>query len=117
MARPLLADPSPKTRYMREWRSRNAESWKAYSRDRLRSRRERVIAHYGGQCVCCGEDTFEFLSLDHKNGGGELHRAEVGQGSKMIDWIIQNDFPDIFQILCHNCNQATGYYGICPHQL
>ncbi len=82
-----------------------------------RRRRETVLAHYGGFCKCCGEDTFEFLALDHINGGGEKHRAEVGQGSNMIGWIIQNNFPDGFQVLCHNCNQARGYYGRCPHEL
>jgi hypothetical protein len=26
-----------------------------------------------------------------------------------------NEFPDGFQVLCHNCNLAKGYYGECPH--
>jgi hypothetical protein len=81
-----------------------------------RRRRETVIAHYGGRCACCGETEFEFLAIDHTNGGGEQHRAEVGQGSNMIGWLIDNGFPDGFRVLCHNCNQALGYYGRCPHE-
>lgn len=34
----------------------------------------------------------------------------------MIGWIIKNKFPKKFQLLCHNCNQAIGYYGSCPHR-
>ena len=31
-------------------------------------------------------------------------------------WIIENNFPKGFQILCHNCNVAKGLYGECPHE-
>jgi hypothetical protein len=101
---------------LREWRDRDPERAKTYQRDWHRQRRETVLEHYGGRCACCGEDSYEFLALDHANGGGEQHRAEVGQGSNMIAWIIDNDFPEGFRILCHNCNQAIGYYGACPHE-
>jgi hypothetical protein len=97
------------------WRAKNPANLE-YMRGWHRARRLRVIEEYGGACACCGEDTFLFLAIDHKNGGGEKHRAKVGQGSHMVDWVIKNNFPDDFQILCHNCNQARGYYGTCPHQ-
>jgi hypothetical protein len=101
---------------MRNWCARNAEHSREYQRQRNRSRRETVLEHYGGCCGCCGEETFEFLAVDHENGGGTAHRAEVGAGTKMIDWIIANEYPDGFRVLCHNCNQAIGYYGRCPHE-
>ena len=34
----------------------------------------------------------------------------------MIGWIIRNDYPDDFRVLCWNCNQAIGFYGRCPHR-
>ena len=101
---------------MGRWRESNTEHSKIYQRDRNRKRRRRVIEHYGGECACCGEKTFEFLAVDHINGGGDAHRRKVGSGSNMIEWIITSNFPDIFQVLCHNCNQAIGYYGSCPHR-
>lgn len=76
--------------------------------------RKIVIQHYGSKCVCCGESRYEFLALDHKNGGGNQHRREVG--FDITRWIYKNDFPPIFQILCHNCNTAKGCYGYCPHE-
>lgn len=80
------------------------------------ARRVRVIEHYGGVCSCCGESQIEFLAIDHAAGGGNEHRAEIRRrGSRLIDWIIVNDFPPLFRVLCHNCNTALGAYGYCPH--
>lgn len=90
---------------------------KQRDRERYVRLRDRVLAHYGSRCVCCGETTKEFLALDHKNGNGQKHRKELGGGAiKMYRWVVKNGFPDIFQVLCHNCNMAFGCCGYCPHQ-
>jgi hypothetical protein len=37
----------------------------------------------------------------------------------LINWIIENNYPDGFQILCHNCNVAKGLIGnnnTCTHE-
>jgi hypothetical protein len=84
-----------------------------------RALRATVLAHYGnGSCSCCGETHVEFLALDHSNGGGRQHRAAIGRrsGSEFYRWIVQNDFPDGYRVLCHNCNMARGAYGYCPHE-
>lgn len=76
-----------------------------------------VIIHYGGnppQCACCGEKTYEFLCIDHINGGGGKHRKSFKNGHYM-NWIRKN-YPKDLQVLCHNCNMAKGFYGQCPHQ-
>lgn len=83
---------------------------------RLRLRLE-IINHYSkgkNCCNCCGENHLEFLAVDHIGGGGATHRKEVGVG-KVYAWIKRNNFPDGFQILCHNCNLSFGFYGYCPH--
>ena len=101
--------------------------WEARHKDQVRTnykrireeRRLRVLRHYAGGaipfCDCCGEDHIEFLSLDHKDGGGTKHRKEIGGGSKVYAWAEKNNFPTIFRVLCHNCNQSYGAYGWCPH--
>lgn len=76
--------------------------------------RQIVIEHYGGKCACCGEIIYEFLAIDHVNGGGRLHRRQIGHG-RLARWLIKNNFPDGFQILCHNCNFAKSNGG-CPHK-
>ena len=100
---------------MAAWRSAKHDNNAGYQREWKRRRRDTVLAHYGGHCACCGETEREFLALDHIDGGGSKHRAEVGGGAHMVDWIIREGFPDGFRVLCHNCNQAIGYYGECPH--
>ncbi len=78
--------------------------------------RRLVLCHYGGtppRCACCGEDLYEFLALDHINGGGRKHARSVN--SHLYQWIHANNFPSGFRVLCHNCNQSLGAYGYCPH--
>lgn len=78
-----------------------------------------VLTHYSTGtpiCSCCGETEIKFLAIDHVDGGGTIHRKAIGT-SNMCYWIKKNGFPEGFQILCHNCNMAKGFYGICPHKL
>jgi hypothetical protein len=93
-------------------------------RDRWKQIRIEVLNHYGNKCACCGETTPEFLSIDHINGGGNGHRKALEEngvkkhhGSGFYKWLIDNNYPDGFQLLCHNCNFAKGHYGKCPHEL
>ena len=86
------------------------------------------LAHYGNKCVCCGESNSVFLCFDHKDGKGAEHRRSIyphrpnggrGNGASgvvMQFWIRKHNYPDIFQILCFNCNSAKHILGICPHQ-
>ena len=77
-------------------------------------------------CRCCGENSFvEFLAIDHIAGKYKMDSipelVKIGYSSglkdyRLINWLIKNDFPEGFQILCHNCNTAKGVYGKCPHE-
>jgi len=88
--------------------------------ERLREYRRKLVdetmAAYGGAiCRCCGEETSEFLSIDHINGRSKDEPRRTGV--KLYCWLRQNGWPTGYQVLCHNCNQAKGTYGTCPHQL
>jgi len=79
-------------------------------------------------CRCCGLNShIEFLSLDHIGGrkkmDSELELVKAGYSSKfkihqLMLWIIKNNFPIGFQILCLNCNFAKGHSkdNKCPHE-
>ena len=77
-------------------------------------------------CRCCGEKSHvDFLALDHIAGRKEMDSepelVKLGYSSLLREkdlgyWIIENNFPKGFQILCHNCNIAKGHYGKCPHE-
>jgi predicted restriction endonuclease len=76
-----------------------------------------VFDYYGWKCTCCGEETKEFLTIDHISGGGHRQRKELGiLGSKFYRWLVKNNFPSGFRTLCMNCNFSLGHYGYCPHE-
>jgi len=73
-----------------------------------------VLEKYGRICACCKEERYEFLAIDHINGGGIKHRKEINKKT-LYGWLKANNFPKGFRVLCHNCNSALGYFGYCPH--
>lgn len=100
--------------YAHEWHLRNAIKRHQEMSDNAKRQRLLCIEHYGGKCDCCGEKRYEFLAIDHINGGGGKHRKQIGNHT--VAWLVRNNFPDGFRILCHNCNQSLGHYGYCPHK-
>ena len=106
-------------------RERARASYRRHA-DRIRTKqaawrqtlRDQVFARYGESCACCGEDHREFLCIDHIDGGGTQHRREVGKGGiEFYSWLRKNGWPEGYRTLCHNCNQARGAYGFCPHEI
>jgi len=77
---------------------------------------ETLAAYGGARCVCCGETQYEFLTLDHKNGGGNAHRQRAGGVYYVFRELKRNGWPPGYRVLCWNCNAANAYHGICPHQ-
>ena len=82
--------------------------------------RRNVISYYSNgenACKCCGLDVYEFLCVDHINNDGAEHRKQIGGSSELIKWIIKNNYPSGFQILCQNCNVGKSRNnGVCPHE-
>ena len=87
----------------------------AYMRQRTKERKIKVINAYGGKCVCCGENRIEFLSVNHPHNDGAEHRKKIGR-SCTYPWLIRNDFPPEYELMCMNCNSSIGFYGYCPHK-
>ncbi len=76
----------------------------------------KAIFYYSGgemKCICCGETIYEFLSIDHINGGGNKHRKEIRKN--IGEWLIKNNYPSGYRVLCHNCNSSLGHNHYCPH--
>lgn len=75
-----------------------------------------VVEAYGSKCECCGETMIEFLTIDHINGDGFLHRRKVGKGRRIYADLLKAGCPkDNYRLLCFNCNITRGFYGYCPH--
>lgn len=64
------------------------------------------------KCSLCDEDNVDCLAVDHIGGGGTKHFKEIGNGQLkkgkgiFYGWLIKNNFPEGFRILCHNCNHG-----------
>ena len=89
-----------------------------YRKQRNKFIKEKVVNYYSNgtmKCACCGENNLEFLLIDHINGGGNKHRQEE-KIRNFYRWLIKNNFPEGFRVLCYNCNMSIGFYGYCPHQ-
>jgi hypothetical protein len=68
-----------------------------------------TITAYGGKCQKCGETHWEFLTVDHVNGGGNQHRKELGTGGgpNFYRWLKKQGYPNNgYQLLCFNCNDS-----------
>ena len=117
----------------KEWHLNNVEKHRAsalkwardnkqYLKEKHQKERLQCLTHYSEgtpKCAClnCNEDRIEFLSIDHINGGGHQHREKIKRrGIGFFKWLIDNNFPEGYRVLCHNCNQSRGYYGYCPHE-
>ena len=101
----------------REWYSKNIEQQRERAREQRRVEKSKVLTHYSNGepvCACCGEKEVVFLSIDHINGRG-------GEKTRRSGWLLyrklrQLGYPEGYRVLCHNCNQAFGILGYCPHE-
>jgi hypothetical protein len=110
---------------------------KAKTKSKRDSERLEVLQYYSKWhsksnipcCRCCGENFHvDFLAVDHIAGWKKMdfepELVELGYSSSMgtnnlMHWLIVNNFPTGFQILCHKCNFAKGIIRNnkrCPHQ-
>jgi len=96
------------------------ELWKTKRRIRELENKIIVFKKYSGEvpkCACCGESNMKFLTIDHMIGKGIDQRKEGIYGVTLITWLIKNDFPPGFQVLCFNCNCGKNVnHGVCPHK-
>jgi len=82
-------------------------------RDRLR---DRVFAHYGRSCACCGAG--QELTIGHAGRPRREHREELfgpspGSGVKFCRWLAREGFPEGFQVLCAPCSHSRGDGARC----
>lgn len=106
-------------RYKSIMRNKNNPNKKQDDKCRNRLLKIDILSHYGWVCVCCREKQLEFLTIDHINNDGADHRKEIkkSSGFNFYKWLVTNNYPKGFQVLCFNCNMAKGHSENkkCPH--
>lgn len=112
-----LSDPEfrqKRDNNLKKWRQENPDKARALSRRAYDKKKTQVFDHYGWKCSCCGEETPEFLCIDHINNDGNVQRA-FHKGNNTYHHIIKAGFPDDLQTLCFNCNMGKHICGgVCP---
>lgn len=74
------------------------------SRNYYHRLRDQVLVGYGDKCSHCGFSDRRALQIDHVNGGGNKMRNAGMKDAILFRFIIKNNFPPDFQLLCANCN-------------
>jgi hypothetical protein len=128
---------------MRTWRKNNPEKCKIIEQTRYSKHRDernksgknrlklkraelrkKILSHYGGSpphCQCRGcyysdhDCPPEFLTIDHINNNGNKERKLFNGQISFYNWIVKNNYPEGYRILCWNCNYAISRNGYCPH--
>jgi len=87
-------------------------------KQRLYARKLKCIAAYGGCCECCSERLPDMLTIDHVNDdGGKLRRLGEPTGDGLYRWLIKNNFPGDYRLLCIACNWGRRFLKVCPHHI
>lgn len=105
---------------IKDWKQEQNSNWHYANRDKVNARhqtnqihiRKLFIKMYGEKCVCCGESNYEFLTIEHKH--GQVGKKKEGSYRAYRN-AIKEYLPDVYEILCMNCNFSKGKYGYCPH--
>ncbi len=72
--------------------------------ERQANLKKAIIGHYSnGKYACshCGFNDIRALSIDRINGGGTRHLREIK--GNLYSWLIENNYPNGYQVLCMNC--------------
>jgi len=69
------------------------------------------------QCICCGFDNIDGLSIDHMKGRKQHGHSKNFSSKIFYQFLKREKFPKGYQVLCINCNSAKGKLGKCPHKL
>jgi hypothetical protein len=83
------------------------ESWKKYSREKIRKTRACIVEKLGNKCISCGYTDIRALQIDHINGGGGSERKIYGW--KYFKYLNELKNLSDYQLLCSNCHSIKSY--------
>jgi len=86
---------------------------KEYRKTRILKMKLEVLLHYSNnllKCAKCGySENMKALCIDHINAGDNMERTKIGNEYSFYLWLIRNNYPEGYQVLCANCNQIKAY--------
>ena len=95
---------------------KNPEKYKSMTRQRYQNVvtefKKIVISHYSKnkmECKLCKVKGLDFLNIDHIEGRKKMGHSRKVKGSTLYHFLIKNDFPEGYQVLCWNCNNIKKF--------
>ena len=88
---------------------KNKKKTQQYNKEYQWMLRQQSLFFYSNgemKCQLCNNSDIDNLCIDHLNGDGKKHRQKVGWGVNVYRWLINNNFPSDFTILCKRCNRV-----------
>ncbi len=117
----------------RRWRKNNPEKVKLDSINQTENKKIwatnmvsqlkfQVIEKYSNnefRCQCCGENTYDFLTVEHINNDGHEDSKKFRSSRNWYFNLLDNDLYDKITIACWNCNCGRNIRPdkICPHRV
>lgn len=98
--------------YAKKGYRKHKDNKREYQRELRTKYKNRFLDMYGDCCSCCGESIKDFLTIEHKQG---QQKATRRTGLVAYRDSIKEYRPDLYDVLCWNCNCAKGHLGYCPH--
>lgn len=77
--------------------------------------KNRFLSMYGNSCNCCRETIPEFLTIQHIHGQVGIKKKQSGTTAYRA--AVKEYRPDLYEVLCVNCNFAVRWGRTCPHQI
>lgn len=97
-----------------KFREKRKATKRVYGRRRMQEVRDKIAEAIGGwKCIGCGITDRDVLSFDHKRGGGEKERNQMGGQFPMIRYYYMHldEARNRLQVLCANCNWRQNFLG------
>lgn len=93
----------------------------AYSRRYRDGLKFQVLNHYSKGLLCCNNceiGVYSVLTIDHLDNNGADHKRKLSKkgnpsSSAIYKNIIDNKFPEEYQVLCFNCNYLKEFMRKC----
>ena len=97
------------TEYLKNYKTKNKTIINKKERDSRYEEKLLILNHYSNNRLCCNEcgyNNTHALTIDHINGNGNKHRKSIRNsgGASFYKWLIKNNLPEGYQVLCWNCN-------------
>jgi len=105
-------------KYHNEYYIKNKSKIKQQVKEYYWSVKQQILFFYSQgtmSCQFCNEDDINNLQIDHLNGNGKQHREMKLRGQHLQSFLLKNNFPNDYLILCKNCNYKK--HNLSPNDI